>query len=373
MPAGWEHSLAKWQEAGLLDPEAAARIREFEQRASGSTRLRWPAIAAIAFGGMMLAAGVLLFVSAHWDDIAPATRFAMVVLMVAIFHAGGAYAASRMESLAIALHGIGTAALGAGIYLSGQIFNMSEHWPSAILMWAAGAWVAWALRRDWLQLCFVAILTPAWIGAEWVDGHSSSDKFVASILSQGICLLAITYFTAPKSRALAPLTWIGGIAFLPWTLAIILGGELGRVDKPAGMERFEGYALAYGLPLIVAFLLRRKRAWINSIAAVWVWVLSLVAHDLLIFEGKESPLLYLWCGLGAAGLVAWGMYEHRGERINFGMAGFAITVLCFYFSSVMDKLGRSASLIGLGVLFLAGGWALEKLRRKLVAQMRQSA
>ena len=28
------------------------------------------------------------------------------------------------------------------------------------------------------------------------------------------------------------------------------------------------------------------------------------------------------------------------------MAGFAITILCFYFSSVMDKLGRSASLIG---------------------------
>jgi hypothetical protein len=54
------------------------------------------------------------------------------------------------------------------------------------------------------------------------------------------------------------------------------------------------------------------------------------------------------------------------------MAGFAITILCFYFSTVMDKLGRSESLIGLGVLFLAGGWALEKLRRRLVAQMRQS-
>jgi uncharacterized membrane protein len=371
MAAPWEQALAKWQEAGLIDPEAAARIREFEQRASGSGRLRWPAIAAIAFGGMMLAAGVLLFVSAHWDDIAPSTRFAMVVLMVAIFHAGGAYAAQRMEALAMALHGIGTAALGAGIYLSGQIFNMSEHWPSAILMWAAGAWIGWALRRDWLQLSFVAILTPAWIAAEWVDAHSSNDKFVVSILSQGMCLLAITYFTAPKSRALA---WIGGIAFLPWTLAVIFGRELGSLNDPPAMERFEGYAVAYALPLLVAFLLRRKLAWINGIAAVWVWVLSLVARDLRFFgSNSDSPLLYLWCGLGAAGLVAWGMYEHRGERINFGMAGFAITILCFYFSSVMDKLGRSASLIGLGVLFLAGGWALEKLRRKLVAQMRQSA
>ena len=45
---------------------------------------------------------------------------------------------------------------------------------------------------------------------------------------------------------------------------------------------------------------------------------------------------------------------------------FGITVLAFYFSTVMDKLGRSASLIGFGLLFLAGGWALERARRRLV-------
>jgi len=34
----------------------------------------------------------------------------------------------------------------------------------------------------------------------------------------------------------------------------------------------------------------------------------------------------------------------------------------------MDKLGRSASLVGFGLLFLLGGWKLEQLRRKLVAR-----
>ncbi len=43
--------------------------------------------------------------------------------------------------------------------------------------------------------------------------------------------------------------------------------------------------------------------------------------------------------------------------------------IIFYFSDVMDKLGRSASLIGLGVLFLFGGWALERTRRQLVARV----
>jgi hypothetical protein len=49
---------------------------------------------------------------------------------------------------------------------------------------------------------------------------------------------------------------------------------------------------------------------------------------------------------------------------------FAATVLTFYSSQVMDKLGRSASLIGLGVLFLAGGWMLERARRRLVVRAR---
>jgi uncharacterized membrane protein len=362
MPAAWEPLLAKWQEAGLIDPEAAARIREFEQRETGSSRLRWPAVAAISFGGIMLIAGVLLFVSAHWEEIAPSTRFTMVVSMVAIFHAAGAYAAPRMEALAIALHGIGTATLGAGIYLSGQIFNMSEHWPAAILMWAAGAWVGWYLRRDWVQFAFAALLTPAWIGSEWVDAHPTNNQFAEQMLTQGLLLLAITYFTAPRSKVLV---WIGGIGLLPCILAILFERHSAELK---GSDAALGYAMAYGLPLVVAFLLRRKLAWMNGVAAIWVFLFVTIAR-----ADASSPLLYFWCGLGAAGLVAWGMFEHRGARINLGMAGFAITVLAFYFSNVMDKLGRSASLIGLGVLFLAGGWALEKLRRKLVAQMRQPA
>jgi uncharacterized membrane protein len=78
------------------------------------------------------------------------------------------------------------------------------------------------------------------------------------------------------------------------------------------------------------------------------------------------------CALGSIGLIAWGLMEARKERINLGVAGFALTVLFFYFSNVMDKLGRSASLIGLGLLFLLGGWLLERTRRQLVARLEKN-
>jgi hypothetical protein len=80
--------------------------------------------------------------------------------------------------------------------------------------------------------------------------------------------------------------------------------------------------------------------------------------------------LYVWWGVGATAFAWWGVSERRGERINIGAVVFAATVLTFYFSEVMDKLGRSASLVGLGLLFLAGGWAIEQVRRRLVLQAR---
>jgi uncharacterized membrane protein len=82
--------------------------------------------------------------------------------------------------------------------------------------------------------------------------------------------------------------------------------------------------------------------------------------------------LYALCALGSVGMVVWGIYEKRKERLNLGIAGFAVSVLYFYFDSFMGKLGRSASLLILGVLCLAGGFALERTRRRLVARLEES-
>jgi hypothetical protein len=55
--------------------------------------------------------------------------------------------------------------------------------------------------------------------------------------------------------------------------------------------------------------------------------------------------------------------------VNLGIVGFAVAVGWFYFSNIFDEVGRSLGLIGLGILFLAGGWALEKMRRRILAGM----
>jgi uncharacterized membrane protein len=113
----------------------AARIRAFEGEHTDSSRLRWPIWIALAFGAITIAAGTLLFVSAHWDSLSPSARFAVVIALVAMFHIGGVFTSERFPAMGTTLHAIGTVALGAGIYLAGQVFNLDEHWPGGLMMW----------------------------------------------------------------------------------------------------------------------------------------------------------------------------------------------------------------------------------------------
>ena len=129
---------------------------------------------------------------------------------------------------------------------------------------------------------------------------------------------------------------------------------------------FLGKGLGVVLPLLLAVWLRRRGTLINALAAVWILVLGFISP-----EAKLTP--YIWSALASLGLIAWGLQEARRERINLGILGFGLTVLFFYFSNVMDKLGRSASLMGLGLLFLILAWGLERTRRHLVAKVRATA
>ena len=379
MAARWKRYLERWTTAGLIEPSTAERVRIYEAGQEKTQGLRWPVGLAISFGGLLLGAGVLLFVAAHWDTLSPGERFALVLLLVALFHVAGAFTAERFSVLSTTLHAVGTISLGAGIFLAGQIFNLQEHWPGGLMLWALGAWVAYALLRNWPQAALAALLTPLWLSGEWLVATGSwigKDK----ILAEGLLLLAISYLTAllperetPVRKALA---WIGALALIPSVLFVIVSGAHGdwRQFSPSGIARELGWIATLSLPLALAWVLRRDASWMNLIAALWVVALGTTS---LSSQPNESLLLHAWrelgpygmCALGSIGLIAWGLKEARKERINLGVAGFALTVLFFYFSTVMDKLGRSASLIGLGLLFLLGGWLLERTRRQLVARL----
>jgi uncharacterized membrane protein len=367
MSTDWKIYLDRWTAAGLLDAAMADRISGWEQDHVPAQRLRWPIVVALAFGALLLCAGVLLFVSAHWDELSPGQRMSLVVLMIGGFHAGGAAAASRFEGLSIALHTIGSVALGAGIALAGQIFHLSEHWPTAVLLWAVGTALAWAVLRHWTQATLTAILVPYWLASEWwVRTLATFDDSV--LVAAGVCALSFTYLSVRRTQndtALRKaLGWLGGIALLPAAFVVAL--PQWRTTGPSATHTTAWMIAVLG-PLALACVFRKSAAVWNIVAIGWTLVLVAARGG-----RGEHPVVYLWCAIGAVGLVAWGILESRAERINLGIAGFAVTVFTFYFSSVMDKLDRSASLMILGLLFLGGGWLLERTRRRLVARIQEA-
>jgi uncharacterized membrane protein len=366
--------IARWVEAGVIDPEAAVRIRAFEDAESGPARGGWLVRAALVFGSVLLGAGILLFIAAHWDRMSPAARFTLVLATVGLIHAAAAAVSSRTPALATALHAVGTVALGGGIFLAGQIFNLEAHWPSGVLLWAIGAAAGWWLRRDRPQLALLALLVPVWLQSEWMWRVEPTGDWqtAARVAAAGSVLTAIAYLAAlGRDVTGGPrrvLSFIGAVALLPAALALAAttsGIPSSQIPMSTALQTI-GWTVAIAGPIGLSVLLRGRDAWPQAIAAGWTVVLVWIAGSL---DAGSIPV-YAWWAIGAIGLVAWGVQDHRLERINLGFVLFAATVLVFYFSTVMTRLGRSASLITLGLLFLAGGWALERSRRQLVQSVK---
>ena len=136
--------------------------------------------------------------------------------------------------------------------------------------------------------------------------------------------------------------------------------------RPGSSSQFAvAWGIALAVPLAAAVVLRKREAWLNAAGALW----AIVLVNVYVLQ-RARILIYPWLAIGCLGLAFWGVRERRAALVNFAAAGFALTVMVFYFETVMTKMGRAASLIGLGALFLVGGYLIERLRRRMVGNLK---
>ena len=372
----WQAALARWTNAGVVDAATEARIRAWEEEHGGAAKQSRLALLAFGLGGLLLIAGVLLFVAAHWDDLSSAGRFALVLAMIAVAHVGGAFAANSSAGLSATLHAVGTGALGAGIYLAGQIFNMAEHWPGALMLWSFGAAAGVLLLRQWLQVLWLALLAPAWLFGEWMEAQPPRTYGMGMTpAAVGVFMLACAYLLAGRpdsdARWRRALAWLGALALIPAAVGLGFWGmdysRLGieMTGKIATSTLVIGWTLAIAIPLVVGFALRGRESLYLLLA--FGWALLVTQTELQVTSAELA--LYGLFALGSSGVVLWGVKDQQRLAVNVGVLGFALSIFGFYFSSVFDKLGRSLGLIGIGVLFIGGGWLLERMRRRLVGRI----
>lgn len=394
-----EGLLSRWQSAGVLESAAADRIRAFESDRtliepakdqekivqSKAAGIAWQGVVALILGAILLACGVALFVSSHWDEIGPASRLAIVLSVLALFHLGGAVTRSSFENLSTALHAVGTLSTGAAIALVGQIFNMQEHWPAAILLWAVAALAGWALLHDQAQQTLALLLIPAWIFSEmefYTSRHIGQEPYLGRFLLVW-SIFYLTIFIGSRRRV------VHGILFAAAAVAAIVGTVMMTAGWVSWSDtqnfipfstRFWAWVAIAAIPLAIAAfkghwgLIPPAAAVVFSVALPWcqhLWI-DRNGAEFGIRPGTRNE-----ANLAAHALVAafaiciiwWGVRRVSRALVNLGMVYFAIAVGWFYFSNILDKMGRSLGLIGLGILFLAGGWLLERTRRRLLAGM----
>ena len=386
-----ESLLTRWQSAGVLDAATAARIRAHEAQSASkdSPGLKWQGVTALILGAILLAGGVVLFVSAHWDQLSPGARFTLVIAMVAVFHTAGALARPGFHGVATALHAVGTVATGAAIALVGQIFNVQEHWPAAVLLWALAALAGWLLLRDQAQQTLALLLVPAWIFCELgfrMSGHIGEDVYLGRLYFMW-AVLYITFFVGSKRMA------VQGILFAVSVIGVVYGAVMMlscwvsfSADQsfiPFGTRVWAWVAIA-AIPLVVAaFHGHKGLAPITAAIAFCLalpWCCRTWTESYKYGNGFQATYVRTDPNLWAHVLVAafavllcwWGVRLLSRALVNLGIVGFAAAVIWFYSSDIMSKFNRSLGLIGLGILFLAGGWALEKMRRRILARMAPS-
>jgi len=336
-------------------------------------------ILALVFGAILLAAGVALFVAAHWDRLSPLQRFLVVMAVLVVIHAIALLVRDRFSMLATVLHGVGTLAAGAAIALVGQIFNIQEHWPAGILLWALCAVAGWVLLGDQVQQTISLLLLPAWLVCEWIartDGYRGSELMSIRMVAV-IAAVYLTAFLGPQRKP------VGGVLFAVGAVAVgLLDFRYWHDWSSTPGPPF--HLILFGWAVIAAAVLLAWRLRLHSLLPVAIVLAAVMVLPHCFWTNEQryaggswhrndpAAVAYLIVAGVTCFLAWWGVRERNKALINYGVVAFALTVLWFYFSNFMDKLNRSLGLIVLGVLFLGGGWALEKLRRRMVSQVKEA-
>ena len=375
--------LEAWVREDLISAHQAAAISSrypAEPFAVRSQTQRRIAIVFGTLGALLVGLGIILFFSANWQGISPWTKFSLILTAT-----GGTYALGYWLQFRKGYLGIGSAVLllggllyGAGIFLVGQTFNVRAEPHYGLLLWTAGLLpLAYALPSVPL-VTLAAVVFAAWVvfvGFLGPDRYGVSD--IHYPFANSIAAAAILYGVARlhERTALARLgrshLVTGGLLAFSMLLAYInvlperLGSEV-ALPRDLVILRWGLTTAAVGtLAAGVLFAPHRARsageagvfallvlaAWIGTSATLWVVGLT---------------LLYFAVCLGA---VVLGVSQNDRALVNLGLVFFSIGIAVEYVKIVGQYLTSSAFFIGGGILLLAGGWLVERTRRRLLARM----
>ena len=386
-----------WRRDGTVTPEQADAILARYPADSPdyeSARRRQALVVGLSIlGAALVGLGVITFFAANWDDIPRSVKLGALLAGVLLAYGSGYLLWQRLgyTAVGIALVLLGCIIYGAGVHLIGQIYHISVDHPNLTAFWFLGVVpLAYITRsRPVMFLALVLFLVaagfrlPAWL-------ETSMDADIVVLASVLYLALAMFLYAIGKAkdrfagwevtgglfRAIGLLVGFGALYLLTFHDLLEEAGRIGGAD-------YRYWGLTYSASVIAVALLagleclryqRGAGSLVESIEIATV-LLLLTASQVVVRVPVDWDPLYpivfnVLFALSALGLMVSGYLQGREGRVNLAMALIALFVITRYFEYSTTLFDQSLVFVGAGVILLAGGFLLERGRRKMLTGMR---
>ena len=388
--------VQKLHEAGFITDEQRQKIVEhFQLREDEGGKF----LVIISFiGAVLIAAGIVLLISAHWNDIPRGLKIAAGLVLMLGAHGFGWWlreVQGKYRKTGEALQFLGSALFLANTALIGQIYNIVSRPPNAFLLWWIGiAALPWLLRSK-AQHVLLLLAFGIWFGFEVNQRggliYCESDRQVLLYALLGLVYLGVGYCLrrTPFSNFAGVTEKLGLIAFLifiyPLTWKAFFGWE--------GWENCEFRSWFFPTLGLIALLLlvggiRNLRAlttqwrwtWFAALfgmvvfmATVWFgcWQLETGGPDYYFWGQSWSYLvgiitLFVFCMLQ----IQVGIQERSTFLVNLGVVFIALDILAAYCDLFGSMARTGVMFLVSGIFLIVFGVYLEKKRRALMKQIK---
>ena len=390
--------LKAWQWDGTITAEQAqailARYPDYPPGHDSSRRRQRLVTGLSILGGILIGLGVITFFAANWDEISHGVKLASLIAgMLLSYGAGYAiWQRSGPTAYAVAFVLLGCIIYGSGVHLIGQIYHISVDHPNLSMFWFLGvAPLGYVTRsRPVMFLAIVLFLAAvAFRLQDWLEGLDWSETGIA-VAALYIALGAFLYAVGKAKREFQGWGSLGGLfqalGLITAFAALYLLTFHDLFDNPGSISGTSlGYwGLAYGASAVaigvtagMAWLRARQGEQVTAELAEAGAIAALLAatHMAALVTVDWDPLYPIvfnaLFALSALGLMALGYLRDHEGRVNLSLALIALYVITRYFEYSIGLLDNSLVFFGAGVVLLAGGYLLDRGRRRMLAAMRQ--
>ena len=394
--------VADWRRDGLITEEQAQAVlaRYPLAEAGAAARSRVAAILA-TMGVVAVGLGVILFMASNWTAIPKEVKLALMVIGVPVAYGAGYWLRYYKQYARVGTAIILLAAIlyGAAIHLVAQAYHVPVNHPNLVLFWSLGVIPLAYVTRSHSVLVLALILMLATVGFRGQVWLQDSDFDVIPFvgfplyLVLGLALYGLgtvqrrfewaRVYTAPFELVGLLVTFAATylLTFRFWWEEFSYGSFYQTVPTHGVTTEFWLLFAAATTVAVVTLLASGLSRYYQGLS--WRMMLYeglmvlalLVGAFLVIFMPPANdyvyPLLFnVLLLIGVVGLLFSGYFRGQEYMVNLAALLFTLQVFARYFEFGFDLLDRSIVFVGAGIILLAGGFAMERGRRRMVDRLR---